>query len=143
MEVNTIRRTGTERTCPACGRANLLILPEGCCGNEFVWNTRCGTCGEWRWFHSREDASFVLAIKETACRRREMGGLSSEGTREAHAAFEATVDPCPCGGRFHVVMDVLNEPCLGCGRILKGSEISAGKGRAVVLLPLRVTNQTL
>ena len=135
--MNTIRRTGSERTCLSCGRANVVILPEGCCGNEFVWNVRCGRCGEWRWFHSREDASFVLAIKETARRRKEPGGLSPDGTREAHAAFEATLEPCPCGGRFHVVHDVLDEACIGCGRILREAPPSVGSVRGVELAPLR------
>lgn len=135
--MSSIRRTGTERSCGHCGRANLLILPEGCCGNEFVWNARCGGCGEWRWFHAREDASFVLAIRETARRRGEPGGLSPEGTREAHAAFEATLDPCSCGGRFHVVWDVLHEACVGCGQPLREAPPSDGPGRPLEVAPLR------
>jgi hypothetical protein len=135
--MSAIRRTGTERTCAGCGRANLVILPEGCCGNEFVWNARCGGCGEWRWFHSREDASFVLAVRETARRRNEMGGLSPEGTIEAHEAFEVTVGPCSCGGRFHVVRDVLDEACTGCGRALRDAPPSAQAGRTIDLRPLR------
>lgn len=123
--------------CPGCGRANTLLLPEGCCGNEFVWHARCGTCGGWRWFHAREDASFVLAVRETARRRGEPGGLSPEGTLEAHAAFESTVPPCSCGGRFHVVREILEEPCLGCGRSLKGgSTLGFPKGQ-VDVPPLR------
>ena len=135
--MSAIRRTGTERRCPGCGRRNLIILPEGCCGNEFVWNARCGSCGEWRWFHAREDASFVLAIKETARRRSEMGGLSPEGTREAHAAFEATLDPCLCGGRFHVVRDVLDESCVGCGRAFREASTSSDPARAIEVRSLR------
>ncbi len=135
--MTAIRRTGTERTCPQCGRANLVILPEGCCGNEFVWNARCGGCGDWRWFHAREDASFVLAVRETARRRGEPGGLSPEGTREAHGAFEATLDPCPCGGRFHVVRDVLDEPCTGCGRPFREAPPPTAPGRPLEVRPLR------
>jgi hypothetical protein len=135
--VGAIRRTGSERTCASCGKANLVILPEGCCGNEFVWNARCGACGAWRWFHSREDASFVLAVKETARRRGEPGGLSPDGTREAHAAYEATLDACPCGGRFHVVRDVLDEACTGCGKPLRSSAPADGASRAIEVPPLR------
>jgi ssDNA-binding Zn-finger/Zn-ribbon topoisomerase 1 len=135
--MGAIQRTGTERACPSCGRTNLVILPEGCYGSEFVWNARCGSCGEWRWFHAREDASFVLAVKETARRRDEMGGLSPEGTRQAHAAFEATLDPCSCGGRFHVVRDVLDEPCVGCGRPFRDAPAGQSPGRAVDVKALR------
>lgn len=135
--MNAIRRTGTERACASCGRANLVLLPEGCCGSEFVWYARCGRCGEWRWFHSREDASFVLAVRETARRRGEPGGLSPGGTLEAHAAYEATLDPCPCGGRFHVVRDVLDEACIGCGRALREARIGAGPGRGIEVGPVR------
>jgi len=102
-----------------------------------VWNARCGACGEWRWFHSREDASFVLAVKETARRRGEPGGLSPQGTREAHATFESTIHPCPCGGRFHVVRDVLDETCTGCGRPLREGAVSAAPSREIEVRPLR------
>ena len=39
------------------------------------------------------DPAFVRSVKETARRRDELSGLSPEGTREAHEAFAATVDP--------------------------------------------------
>ena len=113
--VSAITRRAAEVVCASCARTNLLILPELACGNEFIWYARCGKCGTWRWFHSREDEAFVRAIRDTARRRGEMGGLSAEGTREAHAVFEARVDACPCGGRFHAVRDLRDEPCLGCG----------------------------
>jgi hypothetical protein len=135
--MSAIRRTGTERLCTGCGRANLFILPEGCCGNEFIWNARCGACGDWRWFHAREDASFVLAVKETARRREEPGGLSPQGTQEAHAAFEATLEGCPCGGRFHVVRDVLDEACISCGRPMRDASVAPGPSRGIELRPLR------
>jgi ssDNA-binding Zn-finger/Zn-ribbon topoisomerase 1 len=135
--MSAIRRSGTERSCPGCARSNLVILPEGCCGNEFVWNARCGACGEWRWFHAREDAEFVRAVRDAARRRSELGGLSPEGTLEAHAAYEATLDPCPCGGRYHVVRDVLDERCPECGTALRGAAPSDGPARTIELRPLR------
>jgi hypothetical protein len=134
--MGAISRLGAEVACAGCGRANTLVLPEASCGNEFVWQVRCGTCGGWRWFHARQDASFVLAVRETARRRGEMAGLSPEGTREAHALFEATVPPCPCGGRFHVVRSVVEEPCLGCGARLGGPG-DASPRRPVEVAPLR------
>lgn len=117
--MGTIPRLEADVACVACGRANAMLLPEASCGNEFVWHARCGGCGGWRWFHSREDKAFIQAIRETARRRGETGGLSPEGTREAHASFESTVDPCACGGRFHVVLTLGQEPCLGCGKPLE------------------------
>ena len=119
--MSAITRFAMELACPACAKPNTLLLPEASCGNEFVWHARCGGCGGWRWFHSRQEASFVLAVKETARRRDEWSGLSPQGTREAHAAFEATVDPCPCSGRFHVVLEILDEPCVGCGKPLRSA----------------------
>jgi hypothetical protein len=114
-----------------------MLIPEACCGNEFVWHARCAGCGGWRWFHSREDGEFVKAVKETARRRNEPGGLSPEGTREAHAAFEATVPACGCGGRFRVVMDVAAEACTGCGRPFGPDAIGRGKRAVVEVGPLR------
>ncbi len=133
----TIRRLSVEVGCPGCARPNGLLIPEGCCGNEFVWHARCRACGAWRWFHAREDASFVLAVRETARRRGERVGLSPEGTREAHAAFEATVDPCACGGRFQVVMDMRDVPCLGCGAALRQASVPVDRSSAVEVGPLR------
>ena len=104
-----------------------MLLPEACCGNEFVWHLHCAACGGWRWFHSREDAAFVRAIRETAKRRGEPGGLSAEGTREAHAAYEATLGPCGCGGRFRVAFDLTAVSCPGCGRALGAAFIGVGK----------------
>jgi len=135
--MTAIRRLAIDVACPSCARANCLLLPEASCGNEFVWHARCGACGAWRWFHSRQDASFVLSVKETARSRGEPGGLSPEGTRQAHAAFEATVEPCACGGRFKVVMEVQDVPCLGCGGALRGAPLPEGKGSPVDVPPLR------
>jgi len=132
-----VRRVAVDLACPSCARPNPVLLPEASCGNEFVWHARCAGCGAWRWFHSREDASFVLAVKETARRRGEAGGLSPEGTREAHAAFEATVEPCACRGRFKVVREMEDVPCLGCGRPLRGAAIPAGPGSRIDVPPLR------
>jgi hypothetical protein len=132
-----IRRLALDLSCPSCSRANTVLLPEASCGNEFVWHARCAGCGGWRWFHSREDRDFVRAVRGTARRRGEPGGLSPEGTREAHAAFEATVAPCVCGGRLRVVMEVQDVPCLGCGRPLRGAPLPEGKGRPVDVPPLR------
>jgi hypothetical protein len=135
--MSAINRFAMEVACPSCSRANMLLLPEASCGNEFVWHARCGVCGEWRWFNSRQDASFVRAIKETARRRDEMSGLSPEGTREAHDAFAATVDPCACGGRFHVVREIMDEPCLACGRPLQGAQFPEVRRRPLSVPPLR------
>jgi hypothetical protein len=135
--MEAITRLSLELSCPTCRRPNEILLPETACGNEFIWHARCGSCGSWRYFHSREDASFVLAIRETARRRGEGSGLSPEGTREAHAAFEATVDPCSCGGRFHVVLDLLDEPCLGCGQALRGALSGQTARHPVEVRPLR------
>ncbi len=123
--------------CPGCGRPNPLLLPEASCGNEFVWHARCGGCGAYRWFNSREDQSFVLAVKETARRRGEPGGLSPEGTLQAHAAFEATLDPCACAGCFHVVREIPDERCVGCGGPLQGVPIPQGAAAPVDVAPLR------
>ena len=133
----SIRRTGVDAACPGCGRANFLLLPEACCGNEFVWHVRCGACGGWRWFHAREDAEFARAIQETARRRGEASGLSAEGTREAHAAYEGTLPPCPCGGLFHVTFDVAREPCLACGRPAGAAFVGRGSRRSVDIPSLR------
>lgn len=135
--MGAITRFAMDVACPSCSRGNTLLLPEASCGNEFVWHARCGACGAWRWFNSRQDASFVRAVKETARRRDEMSGLSPEGTREAHAWFATTLDPCPCGGRFHVVREVMDEPCLGCGRPLQGASFPGVRGLQVSVAPLR------
>ena len=135
--MTAIRRLAIDVACPSCARANSLLLPEASCGNEFVWHVRCGACGAWRWFHSRQDPSFVMSVKETARLRGETGGLSPEGTRQAHAAFESTVEPCACGGRFTVVMEVQDVPCLGCGGALREAPLPEGKGSPVDVRPLR------
>ena len=135
--MGAITRFAMDVACPACERGNTLLLPEASCGNEFVWHARCGGCGAWRWFHSRQDPAFVRAVKETARRREEPGGLSAEGTREAHDAFAATVDPCSCGGRFHVVREIMDEPCLGCGRPLRGATLPEVRRRQFSVAPLR------
>ena len=124
-------------TCPACTRGNPMLLPEASCGNEFVWHARCGGCGAWRWFNSRQDRDFVRAVKETARRRGELSGLSPEGTREAHEAFAATIDACGCGGRFHVVREIMDEPCLGCGRPLQGARFPDARRTTIEVAPLR------
>ena len=135
--VATIRRLAIDVSCPGCSRSNELLLPEASCGNEFVWNGRCGSCGGWGWFHSRQDREFVRAIKEASVRRSEPGGLSPEGTKEAHAAYEATLDPCPCGGRFHVVLDLDGEGCVGCGQAMKEALRSPGEARNIDVQSLR------
>jgi len=135
--MSAITRFSMVVVCPACTRANPLLLPEASCGNEFVWHARCGGCGTWRWFNSRQDAEFVRAIKEAAKRRGEPGGLSPEGTLEAHAAFAGTVEACACGGRFHVVREILSEPCLGCGRPLTGAPFPEVRSRQIQVAPLR------
>ena len=135
--MSALKRLGVDVSCPGCSHSNTLLLPEASCGNEFIWHTRCGGCGFWRWFHSREDASFVLAIKETARRRDEAGGLSPQGTLEAHAAFEVTIDACACGGRHHVVHEILDEPCLGCGGSLRGVPLPEKSARKIDVPPLR------
>lgn len=132
-----LRRFAVEGPCAGCGRATTMLVPEACCGNEFVWHARCGGCGAWRWFHAREDVEFVRAVKETAARRGEPGGLSPEGTREAHAAFEATLPACPCGGRFHVAFELSAEPCPACGRSLGAAFIGAGRRITVEVPALR------
>ena len=134
--MSSIRRFAVEGPCGGCGRSNVMLIPEGCCGNEFVWHARCGGCGGWRWFHAREDQAFVRAIKEAAARRGEPGGLSPEGTREAHAAYEATLGPCGCGGRYHVAFELTAEPCPGCGRPLSPAFIGTGKRVTVDVEPL-------
>ncbi len=135
--MEALRRFAFEIECPSCARGNTLLLPEASCGNEFVWHARCGGCGEWRWFNSRQDASFVRAIKDAARRREEPGGLSPEGTREAHEAFARTLDPCRCGGRFHVVREIMDEPCLGCGKPLRGAPFPEVERRQIPVPPLR------
>lgn len=133
--MNALTRRGRDCECPGCGRPQLVLLPEAECGSEFLWTARCGGCGDWRWFHARLDADFVRSIVETAKARGEPGGLSEEGTREAHARYEALLGPCACGGRFHVVRTLDAEPCLGCGRPL--GTAAGGTPRSVVLAPLR------
>lgn len=134
--MTSIALLAVDVACPACARPNVVLLPETSCGNEFVWTARCGGCGGRRWFHSREDAAFVEAIRGTARRRGEPGGLSAEGTREAHAEFESSVAPCSCGGRFHVVREAGDERCLGCGQPM-GSVPSQAAARRVPVPPLR------
>jgi len=135
--MSAISRFSMSVACPACARANTMLLPEASCGNEFVWHARCGGCGAWRWFNSRADRAFVHAVKETAKRRGELSGLSPEGTAEAHAAFAETVDPCACGGRFHVVREIMAEPCLGCGRPLQDAPFPDVRNTQIQVLALR------
>ena len=135
--MSAITRFVMEVACPACARGNTLLLPEASCGNEFVWHARCGGCGIWRWFNSRQDASFVRSVKQTARRRDEMSGLSPEGTREAHAAFADTIDPCPCGGRFRVVREIMDETCVGCGAPLRGASSPGVRRQEVQVEALR------
>ena len=135
--MEALSRFAMDISCPGCARPNTLLLPEASCGNEFVWHARCGGCGGWRWFNSRQDASFVRAVRDTAKRRGEPGGLSPEGTREAHTAFADSVDPCACGGRFHVVREIVDEPCLGCGRSLRGAPFPEVRRRRIQVAPLR------
>jgi hypothetical protein len=135
--MTAIMRYAMEVACPACGRGNTLLLPEASCADEFVWHARCAGCGAWRWFNSRQDAAFVRAVKQTARRRDEMNGLSPEGTLEAHTTFAGTIDPCPCGGRFRVVREILEETCLGCGETLEGAKFPELRHRQVQVEPLR------
>ena len=135
--MSAITRFAMEVACPACALGNLLLLPEASCGNEFVWHVRCGGCGAWRWFNSRQDAAFVRAVKSTARRRDELSGLSPEGTREAHAAFAETIDPCACGGRYRVVREILQESCLGCGASLEKAPFPEVRRQQIQVLPLR------
>ena len=135
--MSAITRFAMEVACPACARGNTMLLPEASCGNEFVWHARCGGCGAWRWFNSRADRDFVRAVKDTAKRRGELGGLSPEGTREAHDAFATTVDACACGGRFHVVREIMDEPCLGCARPLKDAAFPDVRRTQIQVAPLR------
>lgn len=135
--MSAITRFSMDVACPACRRPNTMLLPEASCGNEFIWHARCGGCGAWRWFNSRQDAAFVRAVKETAKRRGEPSGLSPEGTREAHEAFAGTVDACACGGRFHVVREIMNEPCLGCGRPLRDAPFPEVRSNQIQVAPLR------
>jgi hypothetical protein len=135
--MSAIPRFSMDVACPACARQNTMLLPEASCGNEFVWHARCGGCGAWRWFNSRGDAAFVRAVRETAKRRGEPGGLSPEGTIEAHSAFAETVDACGCGGRFHVVREIMSEPCLGCGRPLGDAPFPEVRSRQIQVAPLR------
>ncbi len=134
--MSAITRFSMDVPCPGCARPNTMLLPEASCGNEFVWHARCGGCGAWRWFNSRQDRDFVRAVKEAAKRRGEPGGLSPEGTREAHDAFAATVDACACGGRFHVVREIMEEPCLGCGRPLRDAPFPEVRNRQIQVAPL-------
>jgi len=135
--MSAMTRFAMDVPCPACARDNPMLLPEASCGNEFVWHARCGGCGAWRWFNSRADRDFVRVVRDTARRRGEGSGLSPEGTREAHQAFAATVEACPCGGRFHVVREIQDEPCLGCGRSLRDARFSAVRAIPVEVAPLR------
>ena len=136
--MDSIVRLAALVSCPSCGASNRVLLPEPSCGNEFIWHARCGGCGDWRWFHSRADRAFVDAIRGTAARRGEPGGLSEEGTREAHGAFEATVDACDCGGRFHVVRDLREESCTACGTSLGKLEFTAPPAEKIDVAPLRM-----
>ncbi len=135
--MSAITRFAIEVACPSCARGNTVLLPEASCGNEFVWHARCGGCGAWRWFNSRQDRDFVRAVKEAAQRRGEWSGLSPDGTREAHEAFAATVGACACGGRFHVVREIMDEPCLGCGRSLQGARFPEVRRTQIQVAPLR------
>jgi hypothetical protein len=135
--MSAITRFAMDVVCPGCTRGNRMLLPEASCGNEFVWHARCGGCGAWRWFNSRQDLDFVRAVKETARRRSERSGLSPEGTREAHEAFAATIEACGCGGRFHVVREIMEEPCLGCGRSLHGAPFPEVRNTQIQVAPLR------
>jgi hypothetical protein len=135
--MSAITRFSMDVACPGCSRPNTLLLPEASCGNEFVWHARCGGCGAWRWFNSRADRDFVRAVKDAAKRRGETSGLSPEGTREAHDAFASTVDACACGGRFHVVREIMEEPCLGCGRPLRDAAFPDVRNRQIQVVPLR------
>jgi len=135
--MSAITRFSMTVACPGCARGNTMLLPEASCGNEFVWHARCGGCGSWRWFNSRADRDFVQAVKATARRRGELSGLSPEGTREAHAAFAATVDACGCGGRYHVVREIMDEPCLGCGRSLQDARFPEVRNTPIQVAPLR------
>lgn len=135
--MSAMTRFAVEVACPACARGNTVLLPEASCGNEFVWHARCGGCGDWRWFNSRQDRDFVRAVKETARRRGEPGGLSPQGTREAHEVFAATVAACGCGGRFHVVLEIMDEPCLGCGQPLRGARFPEVRRTKIEVAPLR------
>ena len=140
--MDALSRFAMDVACPGCARENTLLLPEASCGNEFVWHARCDGCGGWRWFNSRQDASFVHAVRDAAKRRGEPSGLSPEGTREAHDAFATTVDPCGCGGRFHVVREIMDEPCLGCGRSLRDAPFPEVKGRRIQVAPLRAASSS-
>ena len=135
--MSALTRFAMDVPCPACARDNPMLLPEASCGNEFVWHARCGGCGAWRWFNSRADRDFVRVVRDTARRRGEGSGLSPEGTREAHQAFAATVEACPCGGRFHVVREIMDEPCLGCGRSLKDAPFPEVRHTRIEVAPLR------
>lgn len=117
MEPMKIRRLAATVACP-CGRANDVLIPAPECGTEFVWNLRCRSCGAFAWFHAKRDRAFVDAVVATRKRRGEADGLSEEGTREAHAAYAATLPACACGGRRSVVRKWEDEPCLACGRAL-------------------------
>ena len=117
--MSVIHRFVAGVTC-TCGRVNDLLLPVAECGSEFIWHLRCGSCGTWGWFHAREEEAFARAVRETARRRGEEGGLSEEGTHQAHVQFAEGLPACACGGRFHVVQRIEEEPCLGCGVSLRG-----------------------
>jgi hypothetical protein len=135
--MSAMTRFAMDVVCPACSRGNRMLLPEASCGNEFIWHARCGGCGSWRWFNSRADRNFVRAVKDAARRREEPSGLSAEGTREAHEAFAETVEACACGGRFHVVREIMDEPCLGCGRPLKDARFPEVRNAQIEVEPLR------
>ena len=137
--MSAITRFSMDVACPACARHNTMLLPEASCGNEFVWHARCGGCGAWRWFNARGDVAFIRAVKDAAKRRGEPGGLSPEGTIEAHSAFARTVDACSCGGRFHVVREIMSEPCLGCGRPLCDAPFPEVRTKQIQVAPLRPT----
>ena len=114
-----------------CGKKNELLLPEVECGTEMIWYLRCGGCGGFGWFHAGQERAFRNAIRDAAERRGEPGGLSEKGTREAHESFAESLPECGCGGRFHVVRLMEEEPCLQCGNSLVRPGV-AGKSRVPV-----------
>jgi hypothetical protein len=86
-----------------------------------IWYVRCRGCGGFGWFHAAEEKAFREAIQSVAKRRNEPGGLSEEGTVEAHAIFAESLPLCACGTSYSVVRLMEQEPCLGCGQDLTGT----------------------
>jgi hypothetical protein len=115
-----IQRFSASVICP-CGGKNELLLPEVTCGTEMIWYLRCRGCGGFGWFHAAEENVFREAIQSVSKARNEPGGLSEEGTVEAHTLFAASLPPCGCGKSYSVVRWMEREPCLGCGQDLTGS----------------------